>query len=388
MELDDAVMVDRVLTTFGSSISDLRINFNLYPHDSVAIIDSILRNCCKLKSLTMESYDIPDCPVVFAKIRRLFGMLKSLHISDVVIAGWEERDGYKHIVTPKGNAINFFGDCSSLVHLKVVICFALEQSIFESNFPKLQLLHYADDTEVAVEGLPGFALRHENLKTLILDVEIHALSAIEIISANCTKLQRLQFRADQLPGDFETPPQLLGRLQYLNKLKIDCGYHSAVGLLSRFQQSTSLKELNLEHVRGSTNLLPTIAQIQSLRILKLCYIDKLQNVDALRDLLQLNKIFIHGAALPGFNFDLVDIIERLVHLKKFKFHGSVRVNSVHGVHREDYRISRNIYAQLVKVVQRRSVVGNAYLEVDCPSTDDFEDLICPTVQFNRLLQMK
>lgn len=383
MALDDGVMVNRVLTTFGSSISELCINFTPYELYAGKIMESIVRNCTELNSLTMTTYMIPDNNDEFTKMRILFARLRKLSLDDVLIEGWEkwscyqEYSSYCRTVTPGGNLMNFFDDCHSLVDLRIVDCFVLEQAILESNFPKLQHMCYMDKSEHMVNGARGFVFRHKNLKALSLGANINIAETIDVISTNCTKLRKLEFGTEAQPEKYVAALQLLGKLEHLTELRIEWYSQNMLGLLKELRQSTSLRYLRLENTRGGMNLIPFIAQIKSLRVLKLYGTNDLRNLKALEHLSpQLVELSIMNQSLREFDFDLVDIVQRLVNLKKLKF--CVSVSSIDWGH--SYRICRKIYAQLVNIVENRPVVDR-YLQLNCPSTKDFAHLLRASVEF-------
>lgn len=380
--VNDYVMADRLLNTFGSSILGIRINFRGFLH-AVKVIDSILRNCPELKSLQLISFKIPDCPIAFEKMRQLFGKLTMLHIEDLSIDGseswhrWHRNDRIDLIVTPNGNVMNLFRDCHSLVDLKINRSVIVERATFQSNFPKLEKLHYSTDYGEIIKDVGNFAFRHPNLETLFLDGAIDDPATIEIISTNCVKLidLNISFLRYDITRDYLPALRQLRRLPHLKKLGIEFYDQTWVGVLKEFYRSTSLNELTLYSVTDSWDLLPTIAGISTLRTLKLMDSGEMENLHALRNLSQLSELFIEHIDVSKFNFDLVDLIQHLINLKKFKFYVSF--------YRQRYCISKAIYCQLVNVVKNRPVVENRSLELDCITSDDFVDLLCPNVKIRK-----
>lgn len=376
MALKETAMVQLVLNTFGSTILELRIDLSPYKLHSAEIVDSILRHCTEIKSLTMKDYVIPDTPREIAKMRHLFGKLQSLDIYNVSI----ERAQLMYIescVTPNGNLLNLFGDCHSLVELKVDECWEMERSIFDFNFPKLERMFYQDPYDIEVKGIREFVLRHSsNLRKLRLGYIIYDHNGvIDAISANCKKLQYLEFEIYNGLKNATVLPRQLGALQQLNTLKICWHLENINELLMGLQQSTSIRELQLEWTSFSPNSISTIGQIKTLRILKLLDVQHL-HLNALQDLTQLVELFIFHDYLriEDLNFDVVNIVQRLANLKKLKL--DLKTEKPYT---SDYRISQNIYDRLVDIVGNRRIVENRYLKLYCRAEKGLEHLPRPTI---------
>lgn len=372
--------VELVLNTFGSTILELRINLSPSPYTYYGeeIVESIVHNCTEMTSLTMKSYDIPDTQDAITKVRCMFGKLCSLHIFDIAIEGYESMN-FNDCVTPNGNVLNLFGDCHSLVELKADDCFVLERSIFDATFPKLEYMYYRDHSEHLLKGIRSFVLRHNgHLKKLILgDNMDDTLGVIDIISANCKELNHFEFETHSSEDNHfndGTVLRQLGTLQQLSTLKIDWYAQNVNELLMELQRSTSLRELQLGSTLGTPDLISTIGQIKSLRILKLYKTDHLQNLNALQNLTRLVELYIenHNLRVGELDFDLPNVVQRLTNLKKLKLDLSGYPPY------SDYRISKNIYVRLVHIVGNRQIVQNRYLELDCPAENGVEHLLCPT----------
>lgn len=352
----------RVICVFGSLIVQLRINFELFKDGGHGrMIEAIIENCGALKRLHIKCYEVPDNPCEISKMASLFGKLEVLHLKDVYMEYYlSNKDN--SLVTRKGNYMNFFVNCNSLVDFKIDRCFNLERCIFEGFFPKLRHFEYSlyDDRNGNVEG---FIFRHRNLKSLSYNTVNYKNPKLLKVIANCCKqLEKLSLTTVAPPQRYRKTLNYITSLEHLEQLRIVWFDKNMSGLVENLQSSSSLKVLDLQHIKGCPELLPAITNLNALRVLKLAFIGELRNYNSIRNVTQLDELFI--VSKENIEFDLVKVINSLVNLKKIKFH-------VHG-----HYISDDLYNQLVSVVKNRPVFGNRFIEVDYPGTvGDY--FLCP-----------
>lgn len=369
MAVEHSVVACGVFNTFGSFIADLRIDLSLYTFGAVKIIDSMVQNCNVLKSLTIKSYTVPDNQDDITKLGMLFEKLEVLRLEYVYVEGFEELNEMDVIVTPNGNLLNLFTNCKSLIDFKILCSCNFKMAIFESGFPELQHFEYDIGEGYTDCKVTGFILRHRNLKSFSLNTrDIQNAAALKVIAANCKSLEKLKFETDAEPDD--TALMCVEKLQQLTELKILWIRQNVTRLITKFRPK-SLTVLNLQYIEGGPELIPAISQIKTLRVLKLLETDPLYDLNPLGELKQLIELSILYMETT-LKFDFIKLVERLVNLKKFKFITS------------GFTIGTTSYIRLVNVIKHRPEIENRYLELRCPTTNDFDDgSLCQTVKIIR-----
>lgn len=189
---ETAIQTRRLFQCFGAQIVELEIQFTPYLYrpncHSAAIMDAVCRFCTGLKSLKLAAFDIPDNRNTFAGIGKLFGKLEKLHLENVCI---EDIDSDTD--TPNGNLIDFFGNCTSLIELKVHDSWFFYSIIFDSTFPNFEHFIFKDPSYCLNDKMERFILRHPNVKTFSVDGDYGYLP---FLAENCKSLQKLGYRSD------------------------------------------------------------------------------------------------------------------------------------------------------------------------------------------------
>lgn len=372
MAMKDTATACRVLDIFGASIVELFIAITDRLDDGAKIIDSIIENCTSLKSLSIASYTIPDSQREINQMALLFERLEILKLADLTIEDVDTLEYGTAIITPKENLLDLFANCNSLIDLTINnCCDDLNQCVSESYFPKLEHFRYIHYRQVCY--IEGFVLRHRKLKSFTLNTECDKNSDfLKIVTTNCKQLENLSFGTSTYGQFYVTVLESMGRLEHLTNLTVALSDQHLTKLVKSLQ-STPLKVLDLQSGYGCSQILPAISTMNTLRVLKLNRIYGLHNYNSLENMKQLVELYIHHRSESSIEFgssvefDPVKVIDRLVNLKKFKFHAN------------GFHIDGHLYSRLVNVVQRRSLAENRYLEIDFEGPNPNDGLYCPNI---------
>lgn len=345
----------RFLLNFGSSITELTIEeSNEFEKMSARILDLVIRYCCKtLQSLTLKKYEITV--YLTSKLRPMFNNLQKLCIEGGSIEG-----AGKHL----------FSNCGSLVELKVI---NLENEtedfgiIFENRFPKLERFKYEKKyDDYGDYNLEEFVSRHKRLKTFSMKhFEDDCTSLLPVIAENCKDLENLRIvgTGHANPANYEEALKSLLALGKLKKLKIKCADANITKFIQELTKLSSLEFLELWYANCDAELIPALAQLKTVNVLRLRYCHQLKNLNALADLKHLNELSI--VLHPETNeiqFDLVQMIKRLTNLKKL----TLEMDAT-GV---TFTIDKRMYLKIVDAVRGRSGRSSPFLEIKTGNVAD------------------
>ncbi|XP_037028602.1 uncharacterized protein LOC119068868 [Bradysia coprophila] len=368
----NAEIVIGVLKAFRYVISELRLDMNAISHsNSSAILDTIIRDCTELKSLTIEGYKVPDNRKDIDKLGLLFKNLEKLHLEYVFIEDIDDSNAVETASEPLIN--NIFTGCQSLISLKVVNCYHFKLAIFESSFPKLEHFDYKSGAVDDDNNIRDFILRHRNLKTFRLDTDCN--DYLEFL-AGCKNLTNLNIRLDtklylhpllhRPHSNVSDSVKSLANFQHLKELTIECsGYDAATKLIRVLPQlSQSLECFHVEYFSGSSALIPAVVQLKNLRIFRLHGHNGTIDISRMGELSELVELSLIDVEVK--KVDLIEMANSLVNLKKLKFY----VN--------DFQITNELYAQLLDVLGQRKPKSQ-HLEMYCRTAIDFVREFCQTM---------
>lgn len=361
----NAEIIIGVLKTFRSVISELRLGMSAISYfNSSAIIDSIVRYCSELKSLTIDGCKIPNNQSDIDKLGMVFKNLERLHLEYVFI---EDIDDTSEAIEAANKPLinNCFTDCEALISLKVVNCYHFKRAIFENSFPKLEHFDYKSGDFGVFNNINEFILRHCNLKSFRLDTDNN--DYLGTLAAGCKNLTNLNIRLDSRlycsPFSHRRPHssgsvKSLASFQHLKELTVECaGKEVAMELIKVLPQlSQSLKCLHVEHFSGSLTLIPAVVKLQNLRIFRLhghSGIIDISRICELPTLVELSLIHVKVK-----NVDVIKMVNGLVNLKRLKFYV------------EDFKITNKLYAQLLDVLKQRKL-EDQQLDMYCRTAIDF-----------------
>lgn len=339
----------RVFQTFGYLMVELKIDSN-----STDVMDAIIEYCTSLQSLSLEYYTIPDNQINISGMGLLFQKLKKLDIRNV---DFDFASYYDGVITPKGNLMDIFINCDSLVDLKVLHCYEFDENLFSRTFPKLQHFECSGDNV----DIGSFVLRHKNLKSFSLDSD-EGYNHIPVLNtlAICKYLERLNFRFQFEAVDNDTSLKSLERFQYLRELKIFYVGDNMSKLIEELPKlSSTLEILKLVQARGHPKLMSAVSKLKKLRVFKLHDVGELNDSDLIGELKQLTHVSFK--VVKAKRFDLIQIVSRLENLTKFTYY--------------NFKISSQTYLRLVDIVGGRLETKNRFLNIRCYPADNFNYLI-------------
>ncbi|KAG4069689.1 hypothetical protein HA402_014712 [Bradysia odoriphaga] len=359
-----------VMQLFGSTMSKLCISLSESSHP-IAIIDSITRYCKSLKSLTLESYEVPDNENAITGLGLLFVNLTTLHLINVNI-----QRGGSAITTVRGTPINFFNQCQLLRSLRVEKCKNLERIIFESFFPKLERFSYSSYINGSIEG---FILRHNGLKTfsLLMSYSTNLISNLEALTIGCKDLVKLKFgvHTNALAPTTTWLTRCMARLKYLREIKlVSVNTASTVAKLAEVFPLT-LETLELNFCTVDAALILAMVHLKNLRIFRLYMCRGSLDVSHL-GLTRLTELSFDETPSFGLirfapQFNLIHTVSNLIRLRKLK------------VNIKEFQLTKSLYHQLIDVIERRTDAENRYLEMECANVaKDFVYSNCRTVKIN------
>lgn len=276
VSVNTAVQAIRFFEIFGWLIIELEVKFKPYEKcddpNSANIVDAVVEHCTALKALKLASFDIPDDEFWFIRIGQLFGRLQKLHLKHVFIdpSVWHDDEP---IITPNGNAISCFYNCTSLIELKLVDSSFFYKAIFENSFQSLEHLIIEDEDKESCRdcSMDGFILRHPSLKTFSLDCEeLH----IPVAAANLARLETFgfQFKFRYPYGNpSQTSVESLAKFQNLKELSCFCvSIENMTKLLQVLPKlANSLEVLNLSYGRGNLDFIRIVSSMKKLKIVRL-----------------------------------------------------------------------------------------------------------------------
>lgn len=162
-------------------------------------------------------------------------------------------------ISPNGNCMNLFTNCTSLVELKVFESFSFYRVIFENSFPKLEHFIIEDPCRCIKNSTEGFILRHPNLKTFSLDSDEDHIPVLQVLAANGNSLQKLGFGFQyRLPSQTVEPSlEILSKLRNLKELKCFVVTNSILNIVKELPQlQNTLEVLDLSVGYGTSELIP------------------------------------------------------------------------------------------------------------------------------------
>lgn len=141
-------------------------------------------------------------------------------------------------------------------------------------------------------------------------------------------------------------------------------------LTEELPKLSKLEVLDLAFASGESELIAAVSQLKKLRVLRLMDCGELNDINPVMELKELCELSIDF--VKAKHFDLIKIVDRLVNLTKLS------------IFIVDCKIQKQTYRQLVNAVERRPVARNRVLELCCPFTDDFNDILRPTVKLSEI----
>lgn len=344
--------VRRFLINFGSLITELTIKSDLNGM-SVRILDLVIRYCKNtLESLTLKQYEITE--YLTAKLRPMFSNLKKIHLENCSLYG----DGQK-----------LFANCGSLIELKAIQLDHEDDDgiILENVFPKLerfvleQTYFNNDDSELNL-----FVSRHEGLKELSLKgIDNDRPTLLTAIANNCKSIEELRIEsaasdAREYPSEYEKELQSILTLNNLKKLQIECARVNVTKFIQELPKLNSLEFLELYHAHADEGLIPALAQLKNLNVLRLSHCKDLKYLKPLGDMKQLNELSIRlHHSIDEITFDLVQMIKGLVNLKKLTFESN-----------GTFDLDKRMYLRIVDVVRERPGFSPSSLEIETDALND------------------
>lgn len=325
--------IERCLQIFGSLISTFVIDDTSKKEDlpeATFLLDLITRYCTDtIKELRLIDLEIPEVLVV--KLIPLFKQLKHLHLSKVTI----NCDGKE-----------LFANCESLVELDIVN-FKNAADILVNIFPKLECFtyerkdNYEDEYVLAV-----FISRHKNSKRLSLqryNSRAFTTSILQVIGDNCKELTELRIQITLENEKAFTSLQTLGQLKSLKIGLFEVrGGVPVTKFIKCLQLLKSLELLEVWNAVEDTEFVPALLQLKNLRKLNLVDFVEVNNLNALGDLIQLKELFIQQVRRTvKVEFNLVDIIKRLMHLEKLV----ILMNT--------FNLDNKTFSEIVRIVNGR-----------------------------------